>query len=91
MRPWAAFDSVAASSNAQVTVGTVFGSQTIQGFDTATDFIFYQNESIATTAAIVAAQTHLTVGGVASTQIALPDGTVMTLVGVTSVTGAMFK
>jgi hypothetical protein len=66
--------TVAGTSSAQVTVG---------GFNTTTDFLFYQNENATTTNAIIATSQATTVGVIPSTIITLPDGTVMTLVGVT--------
>jgi len=66
--------TVAGTSSAQVTVG---------GFNATTDFIFYQNENSAMNSAIVATSQATSVGGTASTMVTLPDGTVMTLVGVT--------
>ena len=48
----------AGTSSAQVTVG---------GFNTATDFIFYQNETAATNTAILATSQATTVNGIAST------------------------
>ena len=68
--------TVAGTSSAQVTVG---------GFNTTTDYLFYQNESAATNAAIIATAQSTTVGGAQSSIVTLPDGTVMTLVGVTQV------
>jgi hypothetical protein len=85
------FDNLAASSSAKVTVGTASGSSVIGGFNTTTDFIFYQNENASETNTVVMTQSSVTVGGIASTQLALPDGTTMTLVGVAAVTGAMFR
>jgi autotransporter passenger strand-loop-strand repeat protein len=64
------------ASSARVTVGGSAGE-----FDTASDFLFYQFESAATNTAIVA--TSQTSDGGASSIITLPDGTVMTLLGVT--------
>jgi VCBS repeat-containing protein len=64
---------VAGTSSAQVTVG---------GFNTTTDFLFYQNETAATNAAIIATSQATTVNGIPSTILVIPDGTVMTLVGV---------
>ena len=66
--------TVAGTSSAQVTVG---------GFNTATDFLFYQNEN-----ADDERRDRRDLAGDdrrrhASTIITLPDGTVMTLVGVT--------
>jgi hypothetical protein len=80
----AAPGTVAGTSSAQVTVG---------GFATATDFIFYQNESDATTSAIIATSQGTIIGGAPSAIITLPDGTVMTLVGVTQaqLAPALFK
>jgi len=66
--------TVAGTSSAQVTVG---------GFNKTTDFLFHQNETAATNAAIVATAQATTTNGQASSIIALPDGTVITLVGVT--------
>jgi hypothetical protein len=78
------FDSVSGNSTAQVTVG---------GFSTASDFIFYNNENVLRTNAIIAASQATTVNGAASTMIALPDGTVMTLIGITQaqLTAGLFK
>ena len=67
-------NSSVAGSTAQMTVG---------GFNTATDFLFYQNETGGTNTQIVATSQATTVAGQASTVVTLPDGTVMTLVGVT--------
>ena len=64
---------VPGTSSAQVTVG---------GFNPTTDFIFYQNETAAANTAIVATSQATTVNGIASTVLVTPDGTVMTLVGV---------
>jgi hypothetical protein len=81
--------SVAGTSSAQVTVG---------GFNASTDFIFYQNEDQTTSGAIVATTQTITVEGQASSMITLPDGTVMTLVGITQaqlqsalLAGTLFK
>jgi hypothetical protein len=82
---------IATVSAAEVTVGTVVEGTTSEGFDTTNDFLFYQGQNPATTTAIVAAQKDVDVGGVQSTQFVLPDGTTMTLVGVTSITEGMFK
>jgi autotransporter passenger strand-loop-strand repeat protein len=65
------------ASSAQVTVGGGAGN-----FDTAHDFLFYPNESPLTDAVIVA--TAQSADGGASSVIALPDGTLMTLTGVTT-------
>ena len=66
--------TVPGTSSAQVTVG---------GFNATTDFIFYQNEAPDTNSAIVATSQATTIDSTASTIVTLPDGTVMTLVGVT--------
>jgi len=70
--------NAAGTSSAQVTIG---------GFNTANDFIFYQTETQATTNAIIATAqaTSINVAGNAtpSSIITLPDGTVMTIIGVT--------
>jgi hypothetical protein len=76
--------TVAGTSSAQVTVGS---------FNTATDFLFYQGENPGTTANIIATSQATLVGVTPSTIITLPDGTVMTLVGITQaqLTPALFK
>jgi hypothetical protein len=65
----------------------------VTNFDTAADYLFYQNESTATDGAIIATSQATIVAGTLSTVITLPDGTVMTLVGVTQaqLTPALFK
>ena len=67
-------DSVASSSSASVTV---------TNFQAGTDLLFYQNENKSTSDNIVAVSSPTTVGGQASVLLHLPDGTSMTLVGVT--------
>ena len=66
--------------------GTSTAKVTVTGFSesggTPADYIFYRNETPVTTAAVVATASEVNVGGVDSTQITLPDGTMMTLVGV---------
>ena len=64
------------ASSAQVTIGGAAGT-----FDTASDFLFYQNESAATDAAIIA--TSQSAGGGTGAIVTLPDGTAITLLGVT--------
>jgi hypothetical protein len=76
-------NSSVAGSTADVTVGAASGGAAVSGFDQANDFVFYQNENAADTAAIVASAIDTTIGGVASVVFDLPDGTTMTLVGVT--------
>ena len=71
-------DSVGGSSTAQVTV---------TNFNSGTDSIFYQNENSGTTTGIVATST--TSSG--NTTFTLPDGTVMTLIGVSSINSGLFK
>ncbi len=82
-------DSVAASSSASVTV---------TNFHVGTDYLFYQHEGKATSDGIVAASTPTTVGGQASVLLHLPDGTSMTMLGVTqaqlqtaNLAGTLFK
>jgi hypothetical protein len=77
-------DTVAGTSSAQVTIG---------GFSTASDFVFYQNVNPSTTNQIIATSQATTVNGVNSTILTLPDGTLMTLVGVTQaqVTPGLFR
>ena len=78
------FDSIAGSSQEQVTVGS---------FSTGTDFVFYQNVNAFTTNQIIATSAATSVNGIPSTNLFLPDGTIMTLAGVTQaqLTPAMFK
>jgi hypothetical protein len=69
----------------------VSAGSAVDGFNTATDFVFYQNENPIENAKIIASAQATTVGTVASSIITLPDGSTMTLVGVTDVTGLTFK
>ena len=69
--------AVAGRSAAQVTV-TGFS----ESAGTPTDSIFYQNEAVATNTAIVTTSSQVSLFGLPSTQLTLPDGTVMTLLGV---------
>jgi hypothetical protein len=82
-------------SNGIASRGTVAGTSsaqvTVTGFNTATDYLFYQDENPATTDAIIATTQSTTVNGLASAVILLPDGTQMTLVGVAALSAAMFK
>lgn len=55
----------------------------VGGFNTATDFLFYQNETQQQTNAIIATSQATTVNGTPSTIIVLPDSTSMTLIGIT--------
>ncbi len=71
-------DSVAGSSTANVTV---------TNFNSGTDSLFYQNETTTTSNNIVA--TSSTTGG--DTTFTMPDGTVMTLIGVGSINSGLFK
>jgi len=75
---------VPGTSSAQVTVG---------GFNPTTDFIFYQNESAATTNAIIITSVATFVNGTPAEILTLPDGTVMTVVGITpaQLTPTLFK
>jgi hypothetical protein len=80
-------DAAAGTSSAKVTVGA--GTSTITGstatdFQVGTDSLFYQNESSGTNATIAASAQSVTVNGLASSVVTLPDGTSMTLVGVTT-------
>ncbi len=68
--------TIPGASSARVTVGDGAGD-----FDTTFDFIFYPNETAQTNSAIVA--TSQAADGGASSIVTLPDGTVMTLLGVT--------
>jgi hypothetical protein len=77
------YDTVAGSATRGTVAGTSSAQATVGGFNTSTDFIFYQNEDQTTNGAIVATAQSNTVPGQAGSIITLPDGTVMTLVGVT--------
>jgi len=57
------------------------------------DFIFYQNESAATTNAIIITSVATFVNGTPAEILTLPDGTVMTVVGITpaQLTPTLFK
>jgi hypothetical protein len=87
------YDTVAGTATRGTVAGTSSAQVTVGGFTTATDFIFYQNESAATTDAIIATAQATDVGGTPSTLVTLPDGTAMTLVGITQaqLTPALFK
>jgi len=65
----------------------------VGGFNTATDFIFYQNEAPQTTNAIIVTSQATVVNGATSTIITLPDSTAMTLIGIVpaQLTPALFK
>ena len=69
--------TVAGTSSAQVTVGGFNNT-----FNTTTTSSFYQNENAHDDREIIATSQATTVDGIASTIVTLPDGTVMTLVGV---------
>jgi hypothetical protein len=81
---WTA-DTIGAGAVGFGTNTTVAGTAqvTVGGFNEATDFLFYQNETLATNQAIVATSQVTTINGQESSIVTLPDGTVMTLVGVT--------
>jgi hypothetical protein len=77
-----AYDTVAGSATRGTAAGTSSAQVTIGGFSSGGDFLFYQNESAATNGAIVATAQATTLAGTPATMLTLPDGTVMTLVGV---------
>jgi len=79
--------SVGASPGAGASNATV----EVDFFNKSTDGIFYQNENATTSSNIIATATTTTVQGQASTVLTLPDGTKMTLVGVTGLTTSIFK
>ena len=87
------YDTVAGTATRGTVAGTSSALVTVGGFNAATDFVFYQNETAATTSAIIATAQATIVGGTASTLVTLPDGTAMTLVGITQaqLTPALFK
>ena len=68
----------AGASSATATIGAGGGE-----FIPGQDFLFYQNETQATDDAIVATAKATVVGGIDSSTVTLPDGTTITLVGVT--------
>jgi hypothetical protein len=77
------YDTVAGTATRHPEIaGTSFAMVTVTNFTTTTDFLFYQNENTATTDAIIATSQATTVAGTPSTVITLPDGTVMTMVGI---------
>ena len=93
-----AYDTIAGTATRGTVAGTSSSQATVGGFNTTTDFIFYQNEDPTTNGAIVATTQSTTVAGQAGSIITLPDGTVMTLVGVTQAqlqsalfAGSLFK
>ena len=69
--------ALAGASSARI---SVLGFAENQG--TPTDFVFYPGESASTSSLIVATSRQVIANGAASTQFTLPDGTVMTLLGV---------
>ncbi len=82
-------DSVASSSTAKVTV---------TNFQIGADSLFYQGETSGTNSSIVASATSTTVNGLPSSVVTLPDGTSMTIVGISTGTlaamnggGILFK
>ena len=79
------YDTVAGTATRGTVAGTSSAQATIGGFNTSTDFIFYQNQDPTTNSAIVATSQSTTAAGQASSIVTLPDGTVMTLVGITQV------
>ena len=92
-------NSTVVSANYNTVGGTVTrdplhgGNVSVGGFNTTTDFIFYQNEASETTSAIIATSQSTTVNGIQSTIIVLPDSTAMTLIGIVQaqLTPALFK
>ena len=76
-------DTTKSASSAEVTVGTVSGGTESETFDIGEDFVFFPNTPV-TTPLVVATFTAVDIAGVASTAMTLPDGTQMTLVGVTA-------
>ena len=77
------YDTVAGTATRGTVAGTSSAQATIGGFNVSTDFIFYQNENPTTNSAIVATSQSTTVAGQAGSIVTLPDGTVMTLAGIT--------
>ena len=78
--------SVAGSSTATVNIGTVASGAALDGFKetagVATDFLFFPGETAGTIATVVASATTVTIGGVTSTQLSMPDGTTLNLIGI---------
>ena len=77
-------DTTGAASQAQVTVGTVSGGAASETFDVGEDFLFGTADLATTQAAIASSVAVVDVSGVSSLQFTLPDGTGMTLVGLTA-------
>jgi hypothetical protein len=78
------YDTIAHTATRGTVAGTSSAQVTVGGFNTTTDFIFYQNETAQLTTNIIAtAQSTSILGPTDSSVITLPDGTVMTLVGIT--------
>jgi hypothetical protein len=83
------FATIPGGSGAQVTIGGAPASdlgqfQPVTAPGASGDDPFYQGRNQATNVAIVTTAQATSVSGVASPIIALPDGTVMTLAGVTT-------
>ena len=66
-----------------MTIGGVAGSSIVD-FQINTDRLFYQGETTTTNNAIVGTAQATTIGGTASSILALPDGTTVTPIGVTT-------
>ncbi|MBV9827431.1 MAG: calcium-binding protein [Alphaproteobacteria bacterium] len=79
------------SSVASSVSGASAARVTVTNFQTASDYLFYQNESATTNNAIVLTATSSLVNGAPSTTITLPDGTAMTLVGISGLSPTLFK
>ena len=88
------YDTVAHTATRHPEIaGSSLATVTVTNFNTTTDYVFYQNENAAATNAIIATSQVTTVAGTPSTVITLPDGTVMTMVGITQaqLVPALFK
>jgi hypothetical protein len=87
------YDTIAHTATRGTVAGTSSAQVTVGGFNTTTDFIFYQNVNPFTTNLIIATSQATTVAGINSTILTLPDGTLMTLVGIgqAQLSPALFK
>jgi hypothetical protein len=70
--------------NANTTGTSSTATDTVTNFAQGTDSLFYPNETPGENTTIVTGASSTTVGGVPSSIVTLPDGTSMTLVGVTT-------
>ena len=85
------YDTVTGTATRGTVAGTSAATVRVDFFNSSTDGIFYQGVTGATSSNIIATAKTVTLEGKASTQLTLPDGTVMTIFGVTGLTASIFK